>query len=309
VKPGLPKWISLLVLLVVIASCGKKGPPKWVEPEKPAAPTALTVLQRYHPRQAVLGWEHEGSVEKFDVMRAGDGEFERIASVKERRYIDSGLGEGLTYRYRVVALSDRGIESDATGPVELTPVPGTQKPIDLSASIGHDAVALGWRYPHLRKTPRFNVYRREEGSQYPMAPVNALPVERTEFRDGTNAETVVYYSVRAFFPGDVATEGPTSDEVRVAPGDYVPSRPVGVDFAVMENRVLVFWKENPEAWVRGYGVYRAGGDGGFRRIGVTTTPAYEDRDLSMGKMYYRIKALGPVGESPYSDTVGVAPRP
>lgn len=304
------------VLVIFLASCGMKGPPSLPVHEAPQAPTDIKVLQRHQPRQVVLNWDypekHKDSIERFVVMRSNGAGPGRAAFVNGTTFTDFDLDANAIYTYSVNAVSLKGIHGDASGPVEVRPVAGFSKPVDLTFDIGNESVTLGWKYPE--SGVRFNVYRDAA-----LTPVNPEPVGESFLDVTLTPGTAVRYSIRAMKETgramketNVVSEGPPSVEIAIGPEDYVPSRPLGLNFALTDGKVLVFWDDNPETWVRGYRVYRAtikdgedGEDGDFITIGMSETPAFEDRDIVAGKRFYRVRALGPLKEGHPSETISV----
>ena len=98
----------------------------------------------------------------------------------------------------------------------------------------------------------------------------------------------------------------TPDET--ATKSAAPSKPEGLEAFVTEDRVVLFWKENPERELRGYRIYRAGPDEIFKEVGTTQTPAFVDRGKLLKKRFYKISAIGPEGDGPFSGPIVVKPQ-
>ncbi len=274
----------------------------------PPAPSALRAVVREDA--VVLRWDYpEGRVkEGFLVMRAAPGaEFEEIAVVKEQAYMDRDFLAGVAYAYSVAALGRRGMKSGSSNRVEASPPSGVAPPSGLSFSIHENVLDLSWERPS--GDGMFNIYKSAGQDAYPIEPVNSEPLAGASFRDILSPEAAVYYAVRAVEHG--ASEGVTKEsapaELRVGPEDYIPSAPGGLGAAVADGKVVLYWDESPETWVRGYRVYRAADGGEFVDIGESRTPAFKDREPFKGKMRYRVSALGPVGESALSGAITVSP--
>ncbi|KKL18385.1 hypothetical protein LCGC14_2476060, partial [marine sediment metagenome] len=156
----------------------------------------------------------------------------------------------------------------------------------------------------------YNVYRSVNMDSFPPAPRNKKPITDAMFAELPDMDKTYYYTVRAVMLSTeegLFVEGPRSPVVAVAPEDFVPDAPGGLDAAVAGEKVVVFWNESPEIWVRGYKVYRAVGESGeFKEIGSPMGLAFPDREPPRGVVLrYRVTAVGPALESPPSETVSV----
>lgn len=302
-----PSLLCFVVLSSLVVSCGKKAPPRWVEPVPPPAPTALSAVIREDA--VVLGWDYpEGGAEGFTILRAASGaEFQEIAVLKEQAYIDRDFLAGVSYTYSVEAVGRRGMKSGSSNLVEASPPSDVAPPSGLSFSIRESVLDLSWERPP--GDGMFNIYKSAGQEAYPIEPVNSEPIAGASFRDILSPEATVYYSVRVVEQGasGAVTRESAPLEIRVRPEDYVPSAPAGLGAAVAEGKAMLYWDENPETWVRGYRVYRAAGGGEFVTIGESRTPAFKDPEPLEGTMRYRVGALGPVSESSLSGAIAVSP--
>ncbi|MCL5422133.1 MAG: hypothetical protein M1461_06640 [Nitrospirae bacterium] len=112
-----------------------------------------------------------------------------------------------------------------------------------------------------------------------------------------NTERPVYYTVRALRMTDIRDEGTASEELEVSPPHFVSSAPSALR-VVKGDKIYLMWKESPEPWVRGYRVYRKiDGEQGFTLLGEVKIPTFTDTEKIDKKVWYMIKALGPVSES------------
>ncbi|MDP2168356.1 MAG: hypothetical protein Q8J64_08510 [Thermodesulfovibrionales bacterium] len=304
INPGLLR-LSIFLVLLTLASCGKKESPRLVIYEKPETPAKLNAVHR--EQEIRLGWSYPGNrdiIEGFQVMRAEDnGDFRKAASTKQNIYIDKGIKIGLTYRYKVIAKSIKGVLGDASAELSASPVQPPPAPEGISLSIGTDSLTVSWS--HREKGALFNVYRGTEKGTYPPTPANDAPLSGTSFSDGLDTRRNIYYTVRALRGGPLLDEGPQSAELAATPDDFIPSAPEGIMAVATEKNILLMWKENPQIWVRGYRIYRALGDGEFNEIAGTETPAYLDKEQFPGLRRYKVAAMGPAKEGPISDEVRV----
>ncbi|MCK4911374.1 MAG: fibronectin type III domain-containing protein [Thermodesulfovibrionales bacterium] len=301
--------IVLVALSLSLAACGKKAPPRWVVRKAPDAVTDVRV--HYRPDQVLLQWkapEGKQAAEDYALYRAKDGgEPEQIAVVKGTKYIDRDIVPLGAYTYEVVARAGQGMEgprvpAGTVGARDALPLPEA-----VSISVEPDGVVITWKT--ILDISGFNVYRSAEPGRFPPAPRNPVLIRDGRYEEMPDTDKPYYYMVRAAMlstDGDLFVEGPGSAPVSVAPEDFVPSMPGGMDIAPTGEKVVVFWNENPERWVKGYKVYRAVGKGGeFIEIGTPMSLAFPDRNPPKGILRYRVSALGPAAEGPMSETVEI----
>lgn len=306
--------LSLLALAALVFSCGKKGPPRWVTPEPPPPPTALTAVAREDA--VVLRWFYPAGEARapggFSVLRSADGEFDEIARTRDVFYIDREAGTATRLRYAVAALGGGKMKSELSEPVAVE-VPagleGLARPGNPAFNILRDRVEISWKGPRESRDSRYyNVYRREGAGEYPLWPLNVAPLDKEGYSDSLFLDGSRCYAVRVARPapsGRVVAEGPPSGETCIGPEDYVPSVVSGLEAAVSEGKVLLYWRESQEPWARGYRIYRAEGDGKFAPTGESRTPAFTDRKAPRGRLRYRVSAMGLVSESKPSKPVDV----
>ncbi|MGD2080735.1 MAG: hypothetical protein PVJ36_06370, partial [Nitrospirota bacterium] len=240
-------------------------------------------------------------VREFQVMRSG----QVLGSAEGMLYTDPAVEAGKRYEYKVFALSTGGIISDASGPavVEVADVPAA--PEGLSAQVVEEGVRLSWSHPG--EGPLFNVYRSYEDPTELLRPVNREPLREAGFTDNPLMQATVYYAVRALLGGAERNEGPASGVVKVSPEEFVPSAPEGLQAVNAGAKVLLAWKENPEMWVKAYRIYRASGGGDYAAIGESGTPSFIDGEVTGGRVSYKVTAVGPTAEGPFS--AGAVPSP
>jgi hypothetical protein len=297
--------LFLVLALVLPAACGRKKPPRWVEPQAPPPPANLTALHR--EESTLLRWEYPGSsgLEEFVVERAREsGHWKEIAVTKDRFYEDRARTPGACL-YRVAARGKNGLLSPYAGPVTVGPAPVLQPPADFGFQILDDAVLFSWSYAG--EARGFRLYESGTSGAYRLPPLLEVSRGESSVKVPPRTEEPVFYVLRAFVrSGAVLYEGAPSSEVAVRPEDYVPVPPKGVEAVGTETGVLVYWKESPESWVSGYSVYRALPGKPFFRVGATRTPAFRDESSPPRGTLYEVRALGPVVPGPPSGAAGLA---
>jgi fibronectin type 3 domain-containing protein len=162
----------------------------------------------------------------------------------------------------------------------------------LQAKSGDRSVLLRWEAAGNHEEPtRFNIYRRPEGEEFPLAPVNPVPVTKNSFLDKEVQNGVCYYyQVRAtvsHIPPWI--ESRESPEMKAVPADRVPPAPPrGLDVITGTGIVRLFWKENREADIKGYHIYRkVVNQRNFVQIGDIRHPMsiYTDDKVQAGRVY------------------------
>lgn len=219
----------LLLLLILLAGCGKKGPVRPLKQPLPTAPEALSVQQKGD--RFLVSWRppvrnQDGSeltnLEKFKIYKMRydladdcpecrdtsvlllevDLDYLRdVSRIGDRIYLwDGELEAGFGYQYRVVPINTRGrdgAQARLRVPFVVPPPP----PVRLTAENHDRMVRLRWQPPAevAAEAERvgFNVYRREGSDAFPLLPVNReIQVEPT-FEDYSVENGRTYeYAVR-----------------------------------------------------------------------------------------------------------------
>jgi hypothetical protein len=220
------RTIAILLLLVLLAGCGKKGPVQPLKQRLPAAPEALSVQQvgdrflvAWRPPVRNLDGSTLENLDQFRVykmrydlandcpecrdtsvlLQEVDLDYLRdVRRVGDRLYLwDTGLEPGFGYQYRIVPVNTKGRE----GASILLRAPFVQPPpapADLAAESRDRLVRLRWQ-PAAETPPAgerlgYNLYRREANEPFPFSPVNRdiLTVSTFEDFDVENGRTYVY---------------------------------------------------------------------------------------------------------------------
>jgi hypothetical protein len=292
--------LFLFIFLVSVSACGKKGPPTLKAYEKPPAPLGLTAYHRGN--MMILSWSYpdnlRSAVKDFQVLRAHAGGFERIGTAKSSQssFIDESFTLDITYHYKVVAQNQMGISSTDSNIITVTPKPVPATPEDIRFEVKADSIALSWKSSG--EGACYNIYKTAEKGKYGEAPLNKEPVCPTSFTDrAVTPERPVYYTVRALRMTDIRDEGSASEELEVNPSQFVPSAPSDLR-VVRGEKIYLMWKESPEPWVKGYRVYRKKeGEADFTPIATVIIPSFTDVEKTDKRVWYMIKAVGPVSES------------
>jgi hypothetical protein len=290
-----------LFLLPLFTSCGKKGPPTLKAYEKPEKPSGLTVVHRED--RIVLEWYYPDglrpSIKGFEVLRSEGRGFEREAFVKSDQdsFEDQDFKLNVTYEYKVVAQNLKDILSDSSGIVSVTAASLPPPPEDIRVFTEPDGVKLEW--DSSGEGVCYNVYRSMEKGKYRGTPLNAEPDCSISFKDNLlSLESPVYYTIRSLHNTPSVDEGYPSQEIEVSPAIFVPSPPSDIRIVKTQGKIYLTWKESPESWVKGYRVYRKlEGEKDFAFLGEVKIPAFTDERKIGKRVWYIIKAEGPLSES------------
>lgn len=301
---GIFAYSIFLVFCLLSVSCGKKSAPTLKTYEKPAAPSELKAIHREN--SVILSWSHpeKDSLKEFIVIKSAGPDFTRLIFIPkdETSFSDNEIKTGIVYKYKVIAKTAKGVSSDDSRTIEVSPLDVPPAPKNLSFRIGSSSLKISW--DDAGKGLYYNIYKTYEKGNYNIAPLNIVPLSSTVFTDNINAKKIVYYTVRSALNDDTRDESPASDEIAINPAYFKPSKPEGLKTVRSENKVIILWKENPETWVAKYNIYKKIQDSEqFRLVGESLTPVFTDTEKPSPKHFYRVTAVGPVKESDPSETV------
>lgn len=234
----------------------------------PDAPDGLTAVSA--DSTVALSWNRSVDADDYRVLRAeGDGEFGEVARVDATSFTDTGLANGTTYRYAVVAVNAAG-ESGPSQPVVGAPfaeAPGA--PTGVRTERGTGEVTLTWD-----ATPRATSYAvgraTTTGGPYSRVAedLDGTTYVDTDVQDGTTYHYVVY-------AGNASGEGPASREALAVAG-CTPTIAIAPDapnyFEAEDHAVVAGAFERHEDPERSGGVYLQSQGGG----GAGSAPSGQD---------------------------------
>ena len=206
--------VILLLSVIALAGCGRKGP--LIPPEALVPATVQNLAVRQQDGDLVLTWtaparEQGGRPLKdlagFRLQRryiAGDGSdcaacseaWRTVAEIDADfpgqarrdganfRYAERGLAAGRQYQYRLTVLSRSGGSSGPATTRSVTVRPPLAPP-QLTLAVTPTAVRLGAEasLPAGAKLLGYNIYRREAGGAVPYRPLNPQPSPATVWDD------------------------------------------------------------------------------------------------------------------------------
>ncbi len=305
-RPPSPLFL-IIIFLLFVASCGRKGSPTLKSYEKPESPSLQRVIHREDA--LFLTWDFpkdkEETISCFVLLRSSGEGFAAISKPDpgKRTFADGDIQNGKTYRYKIVSESLRGVLSVESNTVEITPLSVPDPPARLSFEVEDGLLNLGWK--GVGEGVFYNVYRTFEKGAYGFTPVNGHPISGQAFKDPFRMDRKVYYTVRGLLNEKTRDEGPASEEIEVDPLEFVPPAPKEVRYFATPDRVFLLWKAAEEGWVRGYRVYRRSVGQDFIFLGETQIPTFVDKEADLRRRDYRITSVGPEREGPPAEIDGV----
>jgi fibronectin type 3 domain-containing protein len=251
-----------------------------------AAPTAPTgVTATVGSAQIGLTWTAPAGADKYSVYRNGT----LVASVTSPSYTDTGLTNGTTYSYYIVAFKQNSAASAASAPITATPVaakPAT--PTGVTATAGNAQVVVSWTA--VSGATGYSVYR--DGT------LVGSPTATTYTDTGLTNGTAYTYTVTANNTGGSST---ASAGVTATPQVPAPGIPTGVTATAGVNQVTITWTAVSGA--TSYQLYR-----GATLVASPTTTSYVDTSLTAGTaVSYTVKAVNAGGTSAASAAASATP--
>ncbi|MDA8168400.1 MAG: hypothetical protein M0Z59_01715 [Nitrospiraceae bacterium] len=287
---------GLIIVLFLLAGCGNRTPLSLKEYEKPPTPKDISAIQRED--YVTLRWAYENTknVKSSIIEREKDEEgFRVIARAVNATVYTGRIEPGRKYVYRVRARSFTNVLGNEAW-VSIKAMEPPAPPGNPGFSIGDKLITLSWQsQPNII----YNVYRKTASGTVLL---NPAPVSGNTFKVAPMPNQAITYMVTAMLGGPHVYEGKAA-QVTVTPEDFVPSKPVGLDAVPTPEGVRLIWQPNPEAWVKGYRIYKET-CAGTSHIADSSIPTFLDEGEKQGT--YRVSAIGPVSEGPLSDPVKIS---
>jgi titin len=252
----------------------------------PAAPSSVSTTP-VSTNQMNVQWTANGTNQAgYDIERSTDGtNFTQVATAgpTATSYLDSGLGSGVTYYYRVAALSAGGpsaysnTASNSTAVVFLNRNPA---PTNLSTSVASASqVNLTWT-DNSSGQDSFIVLRSADGTNYTQ--IASVPAGTSVYSDTGLAAATYYYQVQAQNGG--ASDGTTS----VVSAALAPAAPTNLTTtAASDGQINLSWTNNASN-ATGFNVLQSTDGANFTQIaslGPTAT-SYASYFLTPSTTYY-----------------------
>lgn len=276
-----------------------------------SAPTSATTLSRPDPptdlvasasgkTSVALTWSAPvPGPDRYYVYRAAaaGAPHDLIGVTRATTFDDTGLAQGVTYRYIVRSYTAAGKSDPSREATVHLPAPPLA-PADLTAApVDRSRIRLSWRTDPA--ADRYEVARSPNPGG-PFTPV--ATVQSSDFIDSGLAEgSTHHYTVVARNAGGRSpASGPVSATTYARPG--VPTGLTG-QFVPRRDADLQW---NPVAGATAYDVFRATDPAGpFDLVARTPATAYIDRAPVIGRFTYHVRAVSPGGRSAPSAAVTV----
>jgi beta-glucanase (GH16 family) len=253
-------------------------------PDIPATPSSFAATAG--DARVTLTWSPVAGADGYRVYRDG----QLVASPTSASYVSTGLVNGTTYSFAVVATNVAGA-SEPTAAVSARPMPALPTtPSGLSALPGDRSVGLSWT--PVSGATSYDVLRNGAVVAQP----TAANVTDTGLVNGTSYS----YSVVA---RNIAGTSAASVVVTATPVAPIPAVPDGLAAVAGDGRVSLTW--NAAAGATSYGVYRNG-----TRVALVAGAAYTDTGLVNQTAYaYSVTSTNASGTSASSSVVMATPMP
>jgi len=304
----------LLVFALTTAGCGTVGEPRVPSAHIPLAPTDLRAVERGD--RIVVSFTAPALTTDAQVITAIGGAEVRFGAAKKpfevNAWADSAVrvtvksadkpgtveassepltadlvGKDVTVGARV--LNAKGRASAWSNFATIHIVPPVAAPAEVRATDVPEGIRLTWRDSGEHS---FRVFRKGPEDQTPALIGN---VHAPEYLDRTVIWGRAYqYWVQALREGaeSAASESPVDTPIDKFP----PAVPTGLNAVTATNSIELAWERNTEADFSSYIIYRAPGDGPFRRLAEVNVPTYSDRAIDSGKRYrYAVSAIDQKG--------------
>ncbi len=266
--------LLLWIIFVVINGCAKKGPPvpwetivpkrivnlealsregrlllMWTPPKENTDKSPLTDLvgfQILRSEGVLIADECRGCGEKPEVVYEMKLPMEKEKPKRMMLFFED-LQPRKVYVYQVVSINKRGHASAPSNPVWVYWDFPPHSPRMVRGERGDKRVDLYWE--PLEGATGYNVYRRQEGEEFPIRPLNREPLMVTQYTDlNVENEKRYIYSVRALkrvVKTDV--EGRGSLGIPVTPTDLIPpAPPSGLVAIPLKDGIELNWRRNKE---------------------------------------------------------------
>ncbi|MBI1377838.1 MAG: hypothetical protein GC157_10205 [Frankiales bacterium] len=250
----------------------------------PAAPSSLVTSPG--DGTATLAWQASAAATSYTVYRDGVA----VGTVTDATFLDTGLVDGTTYLYTVVALNGTAASSPSAA-VPCTPVAtAPDAPTNLVASPGDRQVSLTWTAS--AGATSYGVYR---GSTK-IATVTTTSYVNTGLTNGTSYT----YKVVAYRLNSPAS--PFSSTASATPVAPPLATPAGLAATPGDAQVQLTW--GTVSGATSYVVYRNG-----TQLTTVTTPSYLDTTVTNGTSYsYYVVARSSTSTSAASATATATPQ-
>jgi hypothetical protein len=268
-----------------------------IEVQAPSAPTLM--VGTVDDTSVTLNWsdlENETGY-RLEARVGESGIWEEIATpaANATSYQHTGLAAGTTVYYRLRGFNTGGSSPFSAEVSAITTTLAPAAPVLAATVLSHTAVDLTWN--DVDEESGYSVERRTDpGDWVEIATVRA---NMTSFTDTNLAPATTYfYRIRAL---SAAGNSPPSAEVSATTTTPSPAAPVLAATVLSHTAVDLTWNDVDEE--SGYSVERRTDPGDWVEIATVRAnmTSFTDTNLAPATTYfYRIRAMGAAGDSPFS---------
>ena len=276
----------------------------------PLAPTNLNGT--FGDGQVILTWDPADgrgfTVSNYTVYRRDPGasSFVAIATVNATNYTDTGLTNGLTYRYVVTATSQIG-ESPYSKFFDIAPATVPKAPDSLTVSFRNGKIYLSWNKPTDNggfPILYYNIYRSIGSPDNYF--IYDFSYSKIYIDEDVEIGKTYYYKVTA---RNKIGESNYSEPASITP-TAIPGAPTNLQITFALGVQLTWDEPNSTGGspIIYYRVYRTTvKDSEFYSIvGTTENTTFTDTNVEIGKTYYYVvTAINNAGESDHSEVKSV----
>lgn len=270
------------------------------------------------PRQVKLLWRPYPNerISKYEIERRDlSSSWSKIATVQgklQSEYIDNNLGDGVTYLYRVRAVTFDGISSVPTAEEKATTKPLPFAPTNVQATTNlPKKIKITWNPSSTKDVVEYKIYRGF--TNWPVItpindkiPASAIAYEDLIDDDGANR----FYKISAIDADDL--ESKIAETSTMGTTLSKPTKPKITLAQIAENKVILNWEPSDNR-AKEYKIYKTIKEAWYKFVknefpkikadSNSQIQRLEDKDVLRGFEYkYTVVAIDENGlESPESD--------
>ena len=254
-------------------------------------PTGITASTNTYRKCIALAWDSVPRATGYAIYRSTSysGAFSKLSSVSKTSYVDSALGNGASFYYKISSL--KGTAETA----QSSQIAGTilSAPSSLSVYGYSSYIYIAWTSPSDTSIKGFYLYRSTDGQNFlRTAVLNSY--SSTTYSDYVQDSKKYYYKVSAFSRYD------ESDPSTILSCQRLPAIPSNVTATGHQAYSTVSWDSVPSA--TSYRIYRGTWSYSLSFVTSTARTSFNDSSATAGTYYYAVSAVNASGESLKSST-------